>query len=130
MNIKSKFQGSILGAALGDSIGRASEGGGGVEIHKLRDRISKQNILRYTDDTQQMIGLAEAISEKGEFDQDLFAENLAKNFEPSRGYGPGSTQVIRAVKRGEGWKKTAGKLFGGSGSFGNGASMRIAPIGL
>lgn len=56
-----------------------------------------------------------------------FADNYFK--EPWRGYGPGPPQVFRLLKDGESWDKAVGHVYPG-GSFGNGAAMRVAPVGL
>lgn len=130
MNIKTKFRGSLLGNGIGDALGRSREGGEIINREKISRIAEDRDILRYTDDTQQMIGLAEMLSEKGEFDREYFGERLVENFNPSRGYGPGSSQVIRSIERGDKWDEPAQGLFGGEGSYGNGSSMRAAPAGL
>lgn len=130
MNLVSFFRGSLLGTGLGDSIGRSREGGGRLEPEEVLGSIKKKELLRYTDDTQQMISLAEAIVWRGRFDGEVFAERLVENFDPLRGYGPGSVRVIRAIEAGENWEKPASRAFGGEGSYGNGSSMRVAPVGL
>ncbi len=128
--MKSKFRGALLGTGIGDSLGRSRESHGMVEADEIREIADKHDFLRYTDDTQQMISLAEALSEKKGFDGECFGKRLVENFNPARGYGPGSTQVIRSLERGEHWEEPAQRLFGGSGSYGNGSSMRVAPAGL
>lgn len=130
MDLRSKFRGALLGTGVGDSLGRALEGGPRIGPAELREMLAHKRILRYTDDTQQMIGVAESLIEVGGFDGKHMARRFVENYDPSRGYGPGSSQVIRAIERGEPWDSPAKKLFGGSGSYGNGSSMRIAPIGL
>jgi poly(ADP-ribose) glycohydrolase ARH3 len=86
--------------------------------------------LTYTDDTEMMIGVAESLIENKGFDFVHLAETFLKNYDPSRGYGPGPPYVFRLVSSGIGWREASKLLFGGSGSYGNGAAMRIAPIGL
>ncbi len=130
MDIKTKFRGSLLGNGIGDALGRSRESRGMVDKKKIIQIAEDRDILRYTDDTQQMISLAEMLSEKGEFDGEYFGKRLVENFNPARGYGPGSTQVIRAIESGEKWDAPAKRLFGGEGSYGNGSSMRAAPAGL
>jgi poly(ADP-ribose) glycohydrolase ARH3 len=49
---------------------------------------------------------------------------------PRRGYGPGSRAAFERLRAGEQWDEAAQHLFGGMGSYGNGAAMRIAPVGL
>jgi poly(ADP-ribose) glycohydrolase ARH3 len=46
-----------------------------------------------------------------------------------RGYGPGAYGVLLALRGGAPWDEPAAKLFGGQGSFGNGAARRVAPVG-
>lgn len=130
MDLRSKFRGALLGTGIGDSLGRSRESGGMVNVEEIKKIADKRDLLRYTDDTQQMISLAEALAEKRGFDGEYFGKRLVENFNPARGYGPGSTQVIKSLERGEHWEKPAQRLFGGSGSYGNGSSMRVAPAGL
>ncbi|KXB07106.1 hypothetical protein AKJ51_01995 [candidate division MSBL1 archaeon SCGC-AAA382A20] len=130
MNLKSKFRGSLLGTGIGDSLGRTLESCRMVEQEKVKKLAEESETLRYTDDTQQMISLAESLVEKKGFDGEHFAERLVENFDPMRGYGPGSSQVIRNLEKGNDWDKPAQRLFGGEGSYGNGSSMRVAPAGL
>lgn len=130
MDLRSKFRGGLLGTGIGDSMGRSRESSGMVSVREIREIADKRDLLRYTDDTQQMISLAEALAEKGKFDGEYFGERLAENFDPARGYGPGSTQVIKSLEEGEPWEKPAQRLFGESGSYGNGSSMRVAPAGI
>lgn len=130
MGLRNFFRGAMLGTALGDAIGRSRESRG-ISSQKEIERLAREkDLLRYTDDTQQMISLAEMLVEKGGFDGQYFGERLVENFNPARGYGPGSTQVIRAIERGQKWDEPASSLYGGEGSYGNGSSMRTAPVGL
>ncbi|MFJ5921554.1 ADP-ribosylglycohydrolase family protein [Kitasatospora sp. NPDC092948] len=47
---------------------------------------------------------------------------------PHRKYGPSMHQVLRAVHAGEDHVAVTGAMFGGQGSPGNGAAMRVAPL--
>jgi len=114
----------MIGSAIGDALGRPREGSG---ISKTEDLEFEG---RYTDDTEMMIGIAESLIEKRGFDGEHMAQTFIKNFDPTRGYGLGPPHVFNLIVSGEKWNKASMSLFGGSGSFGNGASMRIAPIGL
>lgn len=122
---RSKFVGSLIGLAIGDSLGAQSEGCFAVEI--IEDSIS-----RYTDDTAMMIGVAESLIEC----HGLNAEHMVKKFlenyekEPWRGYGAGPPRIFRMIKQGAKWDKTLDKELYPDGSFGNGSAMRVAPIGL
>src|SRR5262249_41683635 len=67
----------------------------------------------------------------GAIDQDALALHFAKLYveEPRRGYGPAMHDLLPAIHVGGSWRDAASALFGGRGSFGNGAAMRIAPLG-
>jgi poly(ADP-ribose) glycohydrolase ARH3 len=58
------------------------------------------------------------------------ARRFVENFDPRRGYGPGAQKAIAGLRRGIPWNEIGDLLFGGSGSFGNGGAMRVAPIGV
>lgn len=76
------------------------------------------------------IGLAESIIRNKRVEPDDLIKTFIENFDPSRGYGWGTIMVLRRVKRGERWREVSEKAFRGEGSFGNGAAMRISPVGL
>ena len=84
--------------------------------------------LYYTDDTQMAIGVAEALVEDGIIREATLFRIFAANYVPSRGYGFGARLVLSAMESGEDYRKVAETSFPG-GSFGNGAAMRVAPVG-
>ena len=127
----------MVGSALGDAIGELAFWRSGEA--RLRSKIARSDVLVYTDDTAMAIGLAEAVStsksitQVGRLDEqhvgDIFRANYRR--EPWRGYAMGPPTVFRLVeRRGMSYPEAARSLFGGQGSFGNGAAMRIAPVGL
>lgn len=119
--LRSKFVGSLVGSALGDALGRSFEG---WRIEPFSGR--------WTDDTHMMIGVAESLIEKRGFDGSHMAQTFIRNYEdePWRGYAFGPPQVFRWIRSGVAWNEAARRLFGGEGSYGNGAAMRVAPVGL
>ncbi|MGD2206059.1 MAG: ADP-ribosylglycohydrolase family protein, partial [Anaerolineae bacterium] len=129
--LTSKFLGGMIGSALGDAIGemafrRPSQAG-------LRAWIGQAERLVYTDDTAMALGLAESLAEVGGVDPQRLGDTFRANFvqEPWRGYASGPPTVFALVERqGMTYVEAARSLFGGEGSFGNGATMRIAPLGL
>jgi poly(ADP-ribose) glycohydrolase ARH3 len=130
-DLKTKFLGGMLGSALGDAIGELAFRGLGEA--ELRSQIAQRDALTYTDDTAMAIGLAESIAQVGRLDQKHLGDTFGANFrrEPWRGYASGPPTVFSLVeKRGMSYSEAAGSLFGGQGSFGNGAAMRIAPVGV
>jgi poly(ADP-ribose) glycohydrolase ARH3 len=131
IDLKSKFLGGIMGSALGDAIGELAFRGLGEM--GLRSQIAQRDVLIYTDDTAMAIGLAESITQVGRLDKQHLGDTFRANFrrEPWRGYASGPPTVFSLVERyGISYSEAACSLFGGQGSFGNGAAMRIAPVGL
>ena len=131
INLKDKYLGGLVGSALGDAIGELAFMYPRKErLYDYLDRISE---LRYTDDTAMAIGLAESIVSTGSVDQQKLGEIFRLNFErePWRGYASGPPTIFSLVQRlGITYPEAARMLFGGTGSLGNGAAMRIAPLGL
>jgi poly(ADP-ribose) glycohydrolase ARH3 len=84
----------------------------------------------YTDDTQMMIALCESVLERGRVDEDHLARAFLSAYDPRRGYGAGTRQVLRAIASGVEPAEAAAQAMGGRGSFGNGAAMRIAPVAV
>jgi poly(ADP-ribose) glycohydrolase ARH3 len=131
MDLKEKFRGGMVGSALGDAIGELAFRGLGEA--GLRSQVAQMDVLVYTDDTAMAIGLAESISQVGGLDPQHLGDTFRANFrrEPWRGYAAGPPTVFSTVERYRvSYAEAARGLFGGQGSFGNGAAMRIAPVGL
>lgn len=131
IDLKEKYRGGMVGSALGDAIGELAFMYPQRELlYAHLDRISE---LRYTDDTAMAIGLAESVVSKGRIDQQNLGETFRLNFErePWRGYASGPPTIFSLVEKlGITYPEAARMLFAGSGSLGNGAAMRIAPVGL
>ncbi len=130
---RSRYRGALLGVVVGDALGAPLEGHAGpVPPERVRGLEEDHVELLYTDDTAMTIALAESLLERGELDQDHLAARFVAHFrrEPHRGYGPGTARLLDELAAGAGWRPTAAAQFGGQGSFGNGAAMRVAPIAL
>ena len=121
---QAKFIGSLVGTAIGDSLGADREG-----VSSFQEK--KDIGPRYTDDTAMMIGVAESLIQCQGFDGEHMATTFIRNYErePWRGYGSGPPRVFNLIKEGVNWDKAAEEIYPG-GSFGNGAAMRIAPLAL
>ena len=130
-DITIKYLGGMVGSALGDAIGE-------LAFHyrnkdDLSMQLSRLKKLRYTDDTAMSIGLAESLIKKGCLDQHDLGETFRYNYErePWRGYASGPPTIFSIVKQsGSTYAEAARSLFGGTGSLGNGAAMRIVSVGL
>jgi ADP-ribosylglycohydrolase len=83
----------------------------------------------YTDDTEMALSIFSILRQHGTIEQDLLAESFAQHYDGSRGYGPAMHRHLRQIGDGQHWKEAAQQLFSGQGSFGNGAAMRVAPLG-
>jgi poly(ADP-ribose) glycohydrolase ARH3 len=130
VDLLNKFKGAILGTAVGDALGRYLEGGTLADPEKVEEVALAQPELRFTDDTQMTMGVVSSLVEHEGFDEEHMAGVFARNYEPSRGYGLSTSQILQRLRRGEPWNVPAKEAFGGEGSYGNGSAMRVAPIGL
>ena len=129
--LEAKYLGAMLGSAVGDALGELAFHY--PERNKLSQVVEGVAELRYTDDTAMAIGLATSLVNKGYLDGQDLGETFRRNFErePWRGYATGPPTIFTMVRSlGIPYAQAAQSLFGGSGSFGNGAAMRIAPLGL
>lgn len=130
-----RFAGCLLGLAVGDSFAAPFEGVPDWFIfaeHGLPERFMQfplNDPMRYTDDTEMMIGVAETLAELGHIDADHLMSRFVFNYTADRGYGRGARKILDAARAGEEWETIAEKNFPG-GSLGNGAAMRVAPVGL
>jgi poly(ADP-ribose) glycohydrolase ARH3 len=126
-----RARGALLGTFVGDALGMPFEGAApaGVpgRVEMLDARLGRGT---YTDDTQMAIALAESLLERGAVDAQALGRAFADAFDPRRGYGSGTTEVLRLVRSGVHPHDAARSAFGGAGSLGNGAAMRVAPVAV
>lgn len=130
----SRCRGSILGTAFGDALGLPVEGLTAEEIVSRHGRITDYLPMggvmgRYSDDTQLTLATLSSLVEQGGLDPEDCARSCAEAFDPDRCYGRSATEVFLSLQRGADYRKTGTLLFP-EGSFGNGAAMRIGPVGL
>lgn len=124
--------GALLGTFAGDAIGRDFEGARPVRRAAAQGRLEqalRASELVYTDDTQLALALAEHLVDDPDVDPDALVAVFLDHYEPWRGYGGGMRQTVAAWRRGAPLADAAEAAFDG-GSFGNGAAMRIAPVGV
>jgi len=124
-----KFVGGMIGAAVGDATGRPFEGSASVTKEEIEKMISSSSVLTVTDDTLMSLDVARSIVEKGKVDPDDLIEKFVLSYDPARGYGITTTLVLEKVKNGADWREVTRKVAEG-GSWGNGAAMRVLPVGL
>jgi poly(ADP-ribose) glycohydrolase ARH3 len=124
-----QYAGCLLGLATGDALGAPHEGG---PLERLLWRMigkTSDGCLRWTDDTQMAIDLAESLLAEGGVQQDALAQRFAAGYRWSRGYGPGAAKILKRIRHGEPWQ-TATKAVYAGGSYGNGAAMRAPVLAL
>lgn len=124
-----KYQGSMLGLALADAMGAPYEGG---PLERFAWRLigkTRDGKMRWTDDTQMSLDLAESLISFPELNPDDLAQRFAASYQWSRGYGPGAARLLKKIAKGTPWQE-ANRLVFSNGSFGNGGAMRAPVIGL
>ena len=123
---------SLRGLSVGDAFGTMLDGYGAELAQRAAKRlISTRRPWRWTDDTAMAISIVEVLERLGTIDVDALAEAFARRFahEPGRGYGAGTYGLLSRVNLGTPWRDEVVRVFGGKGSYGNGAAMRAAPVG-
>lgn len=143
MLLKSKFRGCMLGTLLGDCLGAPFEGdpitlGSKLVIQRYFDKLDgphfKVPYKKYTDDTAMTISVAKSLIDKPDVDFQFMARLFTEQYflNPHRGYGANIVDVFRKLRESKYTDvyKPAKEQFAGSGSYGNGGAMRIAPIAL
>lgn len=118
---------SLLGLCLGDALGSQ------FFIPANRGHLASRSVppgpWQWTDDTEMACSVYLTLAVHGEIDQDDLAASFARWHDFDRGYGPATGRMLRLVREGGDWRSLASGLFDGSGSWGNGAAMRVAPLG-
>jgi ADP-ribosylglycohydrolase len=82
-----------------------------------------------TDDSEMARSIVAILRQYGHIDQDALIKSFVAHYTPARGYGPAMHRLMRQIGSGADWRSAAGNLFEGQGSYGNGAAMRVAPVG-
>lgn len=119
---------SLHGLSVGDALG-AQFFVPGSSLAALLDGDPPAGPWPWTDDTEMACSIVAELREHDGIDQDSLAARFAEHFEPYRGYGAGAVVLLRQIRQGIPWRDAAGAAFGGQGSMGNGAAMRVAPLG-
>ncbi|WP_245716886.1 ADP-ribosylglycohydrolase family protein [Nocardia mikamii] len=117
-----------MGLSVGDALGAQFfvPGRSVSDLHAGRAPVPP---WQWTDDTEMACSVYTEILDRGRIDRDALAAVFAERCEPYRGYGPGTVVVLHEIRDGMPWADAAGAVFGGNGSWGNGAAMRVAPLG-
>jgi ADP-ribosylglycohydrolase len=128
---RERARASLLGLALGDALGSQFF----VPAHRAAfdSRTpppgSPEAPWQWTDDTEMACSVLHVLERHGSVDQDALAASFAHRHDFDRGYGPSTNRLLRLVREGGDWRELSREPFGGQGSWGNGAAMRVAPLG-
>ncbi len=133
-----RFQGCLVGVAVGDALGMPVEGMSkeqiGLQFGTLKEMVDGPRPAgNITDDTLQTLCLAESIVEIGEFDPDDAAKRLLNWFRTDPfGIGTHTYRVLSLVDKGMDWRKAIEEVEKQNAPWtaGNGSLMRCSPIGL
>lgn len=121
---------SLEGLSVADAFGGYFESWRGQFNQKyIKKRSLPAETWRYTDDTEMALSIYRQLQDYGEIRQDELAKSFAEHCDESRWYGRGAVKLLKRIRKGEYWRELAPNMFRSEGSFGNGAAMRIAPLG-
>ncbi|WP_033219466.1 ADP-ribosylglycohydrolase family protein [Kitasatospora phosalacinea] len=127
---------ALEGLALGDAFGerwfklfRAPA----EAIEQIRARRTpEESPWHWTDDTAMALCVYRTLLDRGGVDRTRLAATFGATFlaDPARGYGYGMTRLLPVLaEHPQRWETDTRELFEGQGSLGNGAAMRVAPLG-
>lgn len=122
---------SLTGVSIGDAFGDRFFGEADMIAQSLDERKLPSGKWEFTDDTVMSIAILDELEIAGEIDQDRLIRRFCVNhdLDPNRGYGATLRKLLREVGEGQDWKTVSKQVFDGQGSMGNGAAMRVCPIG-
>jgi ADP-ribosylglycohydrolase len=116
---------SLLALSVGDAFGEN-------ELRIVPPEMGGPDRYPWTDDTAMAISIVRCLAEDGRIIQDKLAGYFAERFQadPQRGYGRGTASLLEGIFQSGEWQRLSANWWGeGIGSFGNGAAMRVAPLG-
>ncbi|HVM05076.1 MAG TPA: ADP-ribosylglycohydrolase family protein [Acidimicrobiales bacterium] len=120
---------ALDGLSVGDALGEQFCGPPDEMRAAALARRARPAPWRWTDDTLMASSVFEVLAAGREDDQDAYARSFAERYEPGRGHGPATRDLLSAIGSGGDWRTLAPAAFGGRGSWGNGAAMRVGPLG-
>lgn len=120
---------SLEGLSVGDAFGETFFSNPVVVESLVAARAQARPPWRWTDDSGMAVSIVHVLNTYGAVDQDALAADFARRYDTKRGYGPATHGLLRRIREGADWRREAAALFEGQGSCGNGAAMRVAPLG-
>lgn len=126
------IEGALVGTMVGDSLGFAVDGSDPGPLHHrypTPESIRQSEPGRYGAATEMTIATAESLVAHPDFDAADMASRLAAEATEARGYGAGTEAAIARLRAGAAWSEAAAGRAGRA-CFGNGAAVRMAPVGV
>ena len=120
---------SLDGLSVGDAFGQCFFQGENASAVRLQQRQLPPAPWYYTDDTEMALSVMAVLRRFGTIDQMHLARSFAEHYSYDRAYGPSMHRVLARIRAGESWETVTASTFEGQGSYGNGAAMRVAPLG-
>ena len=122
---------SLKGLSIGDALGEQFFGNESLILPLIKKKELPNAPWEYTDDTKMAISIVDTLINFGKINQDYLINKFVESFEnePFRGYGPGAIRLLSNIRNEGDWRSVSKQAFNGEGSFGNGAAMRVAPLG-
>jgi ADP-ribosylglycohydrolase len=122
---------SLKGISIGDAFGESFFGDMDKILSHIEERSLPKTSWEFTDDTVMAIAVFNQLKIHSDINQNELAAAFVLNHEKdvNRGYGATARRILREIGDGAHWKTVAQSVFEGMGSMGNGASMRVSPIG-
>ncbi|WP_280428314.1 ADP-ribosylglycohydrolase family protein [Nocardia brasiliensis] len=119
---------SLDGLAVGDALGWEFP----IMRRSIRDVRAGElpgGPWRWSDDTEMACTVVDELARHERIDQDRLAAAFARRLDPARDYGFLAIATLRKIGEGVPWRTAAGAAYDHQGSCGNGAAMRVAPLG-
>lgn len=119
---------SLDGLSIGDAFGQRFMHPAAHALLEARELPAPP--WRWTDDTAMALSIVDVLRQHGTIQQDALADAFAVRWaaDQDRGYGGGAFHLLHLIALGRPWREVSRALFEG-GSMGNGAAMRVAPLG-
>jgi ADP-ribosylglycohydrolase len=125
---RSRAVASLHGLAVGDALGSCFFVPDNLPA--LQARELPPGPWWWTDDTEMACSVFAVLDRHGRIDQDVLAASFAEHHDFDRGYGAGVNRMLRLIRQeGSDWRQLVAESWDGRGSWGNGAAMRVAPLG-
>ena len=122
---------SLEGVSVGDAFGERFFGAHELVQPWVEQRVVPRAPWAYTDDTEMALSVVQVLEDHGHVDPDALAGLFAKRYrrDKNRGYGGTAHDILWKLGLGLPWREVSAEVFEGQGSMGNGAAMRVAPLG-